>query len=672
MLWPKLPLLKLLLALILGIVLADLLPEGQKEFFWILPLLVIPLSLLLKSFRKLAFKSLIYHLLFLIIGFCLYTHHNKQDQSFNTEGTEDAFLVEVNSVLSSTSYYRRYLVKLTQLRKQQAWQKANALILLKEPISLNKGYLPNDLILLNGQIEILPQALNPYQFDYAEYLKYQHVHYQLRSSSSEKLRSQASLRSEAFKLRSKLIDSFRNSAIANENASILMAILLGDKSELDPQLRTDFSRAGAMHVLAVSGLHLGIVFLLFDQLLRLFRLRKQSWFRVILLTSILWGFALLTGLSNSVMRSALMFSFLIAAELLNRKGVSLNSVAASALILLLLDPFRLFQLGFQLSYAAVFGILTIYPALSSIIQSRNYLSSKLIDLMLISIAAQLSTLPFTLAYFHQFPNLFLLSNVLVIPLAFLIVGGGVLLSLLYLASAKMWGLDHLINLLLDLLRTIVAYISKFDWTATTGIWLQEESLMFIAFALFSFIAYLHRRNSKYLITLAVWIAAVLITENLELIYQSFQRQFTIYSSQGVKQISVKHGLSATLIQIDTSSAYDSKVVADHLNAMQVRGIDTLELFPSKMRNHRYPLLKYGTENFLIMDEYFPADFGAFSAHIILRKASWKIIQPPQGMDLILHAYKESTESAGIHNLRDSVFQIKSSSIARHTLLNKLY
>jgi competence protein ComEC len=598
-----------------------------------------------------------------MIGFWLYVDQKKQDHSITSKGNEEAFLVEVSSVLSSTTYYRRYLAKLTLVRQQEDWHKENVLVLIREPLSRKEGYLPNDLVLLRGRIEPIPPSLNPFQFDYAKYLYYQHVHDQIRAKHSLKLRSGSSLRRMAFKMRSKLIDAFQNSAISGENAAILMAILLGDKSELETQLRTDFSRVGAMHILAVSGLHLGIIFLLFDQLLQLFRFRRQSWFRVILLTSILWGFALLTGMSNSVMRSALMFSFLIAADLLKRKGVGLNSVAASALILLLLDPFRLFQLGFQLSYLAVFGILTIYPALSVIFKSKYKLINKLIDLMLISLAAQLSTLPLTLAYFHQFPNLFLISNLLVVPLAFLIVSGGVLLSIIFLSSGSMWGLDHLINRLIDLLRNVVAYIAKFDWTATEGIWLQKMSLLFIALALLFLITYLHRRSSKYLITVAGLIAAILIVENLELILQSFQNQFTVYSNRAVNLISIKHGLSATLIQTDTSTAYDLKMVEDHLNAEQVRKKDTLKIFPSRLQNGRYPLLKYGEENFLIMEEYRPGDYGAFAGHFIVQKQSWKTIQPPQGVNLIVYSYGESLGSSGIHNLKDSLFQIRKSSFS---------
>jgi len=662
MLWSRLPLLKFLLALMAGVWLADL-----SISFDIRPYI---LGLLLVSLIILAFnssvsqkgikRSLPFHILFLLLAYELTTYQLSTDREFSPTERAEAYLVEVETVLNSTDYYHKYIVSLEAEMADSQWQPRSALLLLKQKRTDAQAFLPADQLLLKGNCDPIRGAVNPEQFDYADYLKYQHVHLQLRSEVELQIDSSNSIQRTAFKIRSELIEAFQNSKMKEENLAVLLAILLGDKSELDSELRDDFSRAGAMHVLAVSGLHLGIVFLLFDQLLSLFRLRKSSWIRAILLWTVLWSFALLTGMSNSVMRSALMFSLFTLGSLLSRKGSSLNSVAASAIILLLLDPLRLFQLGFQLSYSAVFGILLIYPPLAKVCRQKSKMLNKVIDLLLISIAAQISTLPLTLAYFHQFPNFFLLTNLFVIPLAFIIVGAGVIISILLFSTGTALGLDVILDLALDFLRFAVNWVAGNQWSVWEGIWLEDASIMLLLLALLLAIGYLQSRRSRLLIYSAVCMFSLGVIENIHLLRSADQKQLTVYSANPLKVISFRSGFSAHLLRLDSLNAFEEAMINDHLDALHVREVKTTTYSLAQFKADSMMRVKFFGDQLMVLPgseiPIYPK-LDAMASKLIFNGLVWNPYQDEdmKGMQAIGFSYSDRIDSLGLYNLKDSAY-----------------
>ena len=173
-----------------------------------------------------------------------------------------------------------------------------------------------------------------------------------------------------------------------------------------------------MHVLAVSGLHIGILYLLVGFLLKpLERTRKLKVLRGVVILLIIWGFALLTGLSPSIKRAATMFSFIVVADAFNRNTNIYNTIAASALFLLVIDPALLMSVGFQLSYLAVLSIVLLYRPIFNILPASNVVLNKIWEILSVSLAAQLAVFPLSIYYFHQFPVYFLLANLVIMPLA---------------------------------------------------------------------------------------------------------------------------------------------------------------------------------------------------------------------------------------------------------------
>ncbi|MDR1719019.1 MAG: ComEC family competence protein [Dysgonamonadaceae bacterium] len=254
---------------------------------------------------------------------------------------------------------------------------------------------------------------------------------QVRSSWLDQLKFQAQ------KCRKQIVGQLKQIVPDRDNATVAMALSIGYKEELDPDLRRAFASTGTAHILAVSGLHLAMLYAILCFLFSpLERFRTSFYFSRTLILAILCGFAFVTGLAPSIVRAYIMVCFIAVGNMVNRRAMTINSLAASALFMLLYDPLYLFNIGFQLSYAAVISIVSIYPSLIKSIKINSLILSYFWELVCVSVSAQLGTAPLSLYYFRQFPLLFIFTNLYAIPLA------GVLLLLIPLCV-----LLHLCNLL---------------------------------------------------------------------------------------------------------------------------------------------------------------------------------------------------------------------------------
>lgn len=216
---------------------------------------------------------------------------------------------------------------------------------------------------------------------------------------------------------------------AKQEHSIVDALVLGVTDDIDDEIRMDYASTGVIHVLAVSGLHVGVIYGVIIFFLKRFnRSRQGKWLVALFSMAILWGYAFVTGLSPSVLRAVAMFSVALIAGPIQRKPNALNTLGVSAFVLLLLQPSMILSVGFQLSYAAVLGIIVFYPVLNRLRgKQKGRLTRWLWQMTCVSLAAQLLTFPLTLYYFHQFPLYFLLANLVAIPAGTLLLIGGMVL-----------------------------------------------------------------------------------------------------------------------------------------------------------------------------------------------------------------------------------------------------
>lgn len=274
---------------------------------------------------------------------------------------------------------------------------------------------------------------NPHQFDYRRYLRHKGILWQCYCDSNSWLLARADtppkgLTAWAKSLQKSLVERLRRTALTPAQQGIAEALLLGWRDDLDPDTQRQFRDAGITHLLCVSGLHVGIVAWLAGLLL--LPLGRRRWARTLrgtLQMVVIWLFVCITGMAPSTLRAGVMFSFLLLGDIGARRGIVLNNLCTSAVLLLLVRPGMLFDVGFQLSYSAVLGIMALMRPLECLlpIPYRGpawWLPRKVWGYVCLSTAAQLGTLPLVLYNFHQFPTWFLVANVTIVPFAALLLG----------------------------------------------------------------------------------------------------------------------------------------------------------------------------------------------------------------------------------------------------------
>ncbi|WP_083932847.1 ComEC/Rec2 family competence protein [Gillisia sp. CAL575] len=425
----------------------------------------------------LAKRSFLQNPLFGVLTFCVFLYlgfltsysqlpKNNLDHiinSFDTELKEDPSLIvaEVIEILKPGKYQDRYILKLIELNSNYAEGK---LLLNISKDSLSPKLKIGQRIVTLKQFENIQENLNPHQFNYSRYMKVLGVYKQLNISNLQfeiLNNSPISLRSYAGKLRNHIIVNLKKQDFKKDELSVIQALLLGQRQELSSEIQQNYAAAGVIHILAVSGLHVGIILILLNWVLKFMdRWKYGKFVKTMFLLISLWGFALIAGLSPSVVRAVSMFSFVAIGMQLNRRTSIINTLFASLLILLLINPSYLFQVGFQLSYSAVFAIVVFQPSIMKIINTENKIFRYLWKIVSVTLAAQIGVLPLSLYYFHQFPGLFLLTNILILPFMGLILAVGIILILIILIGFDPIILSKTYAWMISALNNFVAYIAS--------------------------------------------------------------------------------------------------------------------------------------------------------------------------------------------------------------------
>ncbi|HEY1038734.1 MAG TPA: ComEC/Rec2 family competence protein, partial [Bacteroidia bacterium] len=304
-------------------------------------------------------------------------------------------------------------------------------------VYLEKGNraLPSygDKLIFTGLPKLISEPNNPFEFNYKQYLAYKNIFHQVYLKDEDyiidgKYKSNA-LFDFAIGLKTNLLNTLKENGLSGNEYAVTAALMLGYDDEISSDLMTAYSHTGTLHVLSVSGLHVGVLFLALNFLIRLPKRRAFDILKTVIILCCLWFYALLSGLSPSVIRSTAMFSFVLFGVIFNKKGQIYNSIFASAFIMLLFDPFLVIDSGFQLSYLAVIGIVFLFPYIYKWYIPRRKWDDLIWKMFAVSLSAQIITLPITLYYFHQFPVLFFIANMLVIPLSYVVMFGSVFIVL---------------------------------------------------------------------------------------------------------------------------------------------------------------------------------------------------------------------------------------------------
>jgi len=334
-----------------------------------------------------------------------------------------------------------------------------------EKDSTAANLVPGQVIAFHRQPTAIEPPSNPGEFNYRAYMLRHHITHRLYLRTKDYFITTGkvglNIRQKALVVREHLLSIFERYGFSGNEMSILSALVLGDRENIDPEIKEEFANSGAIHILAVSGLHVGIIYFVFSFLLKFLKAyRKGRLVRLFVLLAVIWIYAFITGLSPSVQRAATMFSFIAIGENINRQNNIYNTLAASAFLLLLVNPALLFEVGFQLSYAAVLSIVFFQPLIYHAIYISNWWLDKVWGLLTVSLAAQIGVSPLSIYYFHQFPVYFWLTNLFAIPLTTLIIYTAFLLITLSFIPFIGKAIAVLLHILVKALLTSV-------WTVNT-------------------------------------------------------------------------------------------------------------------------------------------------------------------------------------------------------------
>lgn len=421
------PFLRLLLPIIIGIVWQHLFPSQWIIGIWFLVALGCGIATWILRHDRL---KRTFHIAFTtattsaVIGAGMLLYQCKQPSAELPEMSATCVAIaKIEEVPVKKEYSYRTVATIISLNDSTATRATHIPVLLNLNHSYTAGTLQGgNLIIFKPQLQRIEPSPIPYAFDYAQYMKARGILY--RQSLADEQWQLASysttptLQQRAQIIQSQCVGNLHDCGLSQENTALLSALLWGYKTDLPTTTREYFSAAGLSHVLAVSGLHTGIIALIISWLLfplRYTKLRKLSHVIVIIT---LWIYAFIAGLSPSIIRACIMATFVGVALLINRRNTALNALCASALLVLLFDPMQLFEIGFQLSYAAVAGILLLAPYfdIARILEAPNSIVRYLSQLISVSLAAQIATTPIAAYYFHYIPLWGLLSNIIFVPL----------------------------------------------------------------------------------------------------------------------------------------------------------------------------------------------------------------------------------------------------------------
>lgn len=422
--------------------------------------------------QNVAFGITTYLLAFYLGMITFYVH---SDVNSNIHYTKKSF-EETNAVralvtatLKPNEKYNKYFISLSHINDSIASGK----LLLYVPKTNRKTLHTGDEIWLNAAIYQVPKAFNPYQFDYSKYLEKQNVFHQIYTKENQIkfIQTHKTFSYYIENLRSNLGKSFEIHHFEPKTKAIIDALILGQRSELDPKTISNYSNAGVIHILAISGLHISIIYFFIIFLLKpLKRVRFGAEIQLLLVLFILWLFALLTGLPASVTRAVTLFSFISIGNYFNQSKAIYNAIAISAFLILLVKPNAIFDIGFQLSYAAVLSIVLFQPFYKKFYFSENKIAVYFTDIILVSLAAQIGVLPLSLYYFNQLPLLFLMANLVIIPLSSLVlIAGIVILPFNFILPTVATFLGKILEFSIQLMNDYIHWIAQFKSGIITNI-----------------------------------------------------------------------------------------------------------------------------------------------------------------------------------------------------------
>lgn len=475
----KQPLLLMLLCYVLGIFFCDLIPTSIHQTVFLMSFALV--FTMLSFFKVKILKELKnYSLGFLFFSVGVFSHywHSKKSEIPNFQGKQTV-VFQINKKLNSNKKYRKYEV----LAKTEKNEIKAILYVPKEEKQLDfKNYYQTKVY-----INKVESPKNDFQFDYAKYLARKGIYYQ-SFATDEILEAPKKTLTISEKIRQKrleILNTIDGSKLPKREREFLKGIILADRTEMDAEMVSDFSKSGLVHFLAISGTHLAIIFWLILYLLKPIFPAKFRKIPIVLSLLFIWSFTIFIDYGSSVVRSCLMITAYYSFVLLQRKPDLLHAMAIAGFSILIFDTHQVFDVGFQLSFIAVFGIFWLNePILKNLPRTKNKIQDFLFNVVSMSLAAQMATLPLVIFYFHQYSFLSIVANVIIVPFSEIIIIFSLLMTVLFAFKIEFSWLSFIYEKLVDFLLKSIHFFADQDWFFIKNIPLNWVELIILFVVIF--------------------------------------------------------------------------------------------------------------------------------------------------------------------------------------------
>ena len=522
--------------------------------------------------------------LLFLLGFTLINiqYNTIRDSSLSEYDQNHNWLVEAQSVPEEKENSYKIAVKV--LRTDSfAIEPEKTYLYIEKDSTLEKEIEYGKRLIVHTNWRRPASPTNPEQFNYRQYLELNGITHQayVQSEYIEVVKDyqKSDLRGFIFGLRENLLQSLKDHGFSGDMYSLASAILLGKDNTMDPRLRSGFSKAGAMHILCVSGLHVGVIFLILDQLLRFLNKRKNGpKIKAVVLILMIWFYAALTGLEPSVLRASTMISFVIIGRTIRRPTSVYNSLSASAFLLLIINPLIITQIGFQLSYMAVLAIVSFQPLLYKLWLPRNKFPDYVWSIVTVSIAAQIGTFPLAIYYFHIFPVYFLITNLIVIPLSSFIIYSGFLFFITSFIEPLAFIFGKILYAILWFLKKSIFIIKSLPFASLNFLDLAPSQVIIIYLVFLMIFIWFTMANRKALMT-AFSLIFIFSLISLGKNYQYAQQRELVFYNAGRGLAIEAVNNNEHVVLMDTTVKKDKQFISYNMKEYWVsKGLKKPEIF----------------------------------------------------------------------------------------------
>ncbi|MGL2962273.1 ComEC/Rec2 family competence protein [Flavobacterium sp. RSB2_4_14] len=512
-------------------------------------------------------------------------HYTNQIEDYETP---HFIQLVINEKLKNTQKNSRYIATIKSIDKHQSLGKI--MLNIKKPNQIDSLKIGAELNVV-GILYKNRGSFNPNQFDYGKYLEKQNIYAQVYAYENQikLIGNEETIWSRFSNFRTKIIRNLELSDFKTEELNILIALLLGQQQDISPEILKDYQYAGAVHILSVSGLHVGFILMFITFLLKpLSNSKRNSLLKLIIIVVSLWTYGILAGLSPSVVRSVTMFSFVAVGTHLRRTVNIFHTLLVSMLLILLWKPSFLFDIGFQLSYLALFFILWLQPMLSEIWEPKNKITHYFWEIITVSFSAQIGAMPLSIYYFHQFPGLFFVTNLIVLPLLGIIMVIGLIAIVIASFGKVPLIVAQPLEYLIEIMNFIIHWVATFDNFIIKNISFNKEMLFVSYLAIIFSILWFKKRDFK---TLLLTLISIVMLQFV-FIYTKFKTEntdeFIVFNAkkhsiitERKKDLITVYSNDSILENIDNNLAIQSYLIGNFCKIEEKKNIGNLFYFKNK-------------------------------------------------------------------------------------------